>query len=301
MLKFKADIRTLFFMLITTSLLILQWNLPDFHLGLFLWACLMAVVVTTIAHNHNHLGIWNSEFLNRLTDYWLTLFYGYPAFAWIPTHNMNHHVHNNKEEDYTATYKVGEGNNLLTLLYYPIYSGMVQQKANKDYLKMLWNKDRKKWVHSVFQIVILLSFYAVLFAMDWKKALLFVFIPHQVGLNMVLVFNYIQHIHADELSRYNHSRNFVSPVLNAILLNNGFHTVHHMHPRKHWSINPNEHTTLAPKMDPTLNEKSLLGFMFKTYILSIFMPKYRSVPRRPASERRSGMTSVTDLEPSFET
>src|SRR4051794_17898236 len=102
MLRFKADIRTLVFMAVTTALLFIQWNGSEFHPALFIISCLMAISVTAIAHNHNHLGMWNSEFLNKLTDYWVTLFYGFPAFAWIPTHNTNHHVHNNKEADYTA-------------------------------------------------------------------------------------------------------------------------------------------------------------------------------------------------------
>jgi beta-carotene hydroxylase len=281
MLRFKADIRTLVFMGVTTALLFIQWTQPEFHPALFVAACLMAVSVTAIAHNHNHLGIWKSDFLNGITDYWITLFYGYPAFAWIPTHNMNHHVYNNKEQDYTATYKISENNNLLTLLAYPTYSGMVQQKANVEYVKSLWIKDRKKWVHCMLQVSALVLFYAVALFLNWKKALLYIIIPHQVGLNAVLVFNYIQHVHANEDSAFDHSRNVVGWGMNAFLFNNGFHTVHHMYPKKHWSLAPIAHDDVKNKINPKLNEQSFLWFMFRTYILSIFIPKYRTVPMNP--------------------
>jgi hypothetical protein len=59
----------------------------------------------------------------------------------------------------------------------------------------------------------------------------------QVSLFAVLIFNYVQHVHADEESRYNHSRNFTG-LLNAMLFNNGYHTIHHEHPGVHWNETP---------------------------------------------------------------
>src|SRR4051812_17560704 len=74
----------------------------------------MAISVAIISHNHNHVPIWRSRLLNIVTDYRLTLFYGFPAFGWIPTHNKNHHFLNNKQGDYTLTYRFSEKNNILT-------------------------------------------------------------------------------------------------------------------------------------------------------------------------------------------
>ena len=103
----------------TTALLIVQWNLAALQPVIYVWSLFMAVSVAIIAHNHNHVPIWKSRFLKIATDYWLTLFYGFPAFGWIPTHNKNHHFLNNKKGDYTLTYRVSEKNNILTLLSYP--------------------------------------------------------------------------------------------------------------------------------------------------------------------------------------
>ena len=132
MLRYAADIRTLFYMVVTTALLVVQWTRDSFSPVLFTACLLMAIAVSVIAHNHNHLTIWKSKTLNTLTDYWITLFYGFPAFVWIPTHNQNHHKFNNREGDYTITYRYTESTNLFTLLTYPRVSGFHQQKPIRD-------------------------------------------------------------------------------------------------------------------------------------------------------------------------
>ena len=182
----------------------------------------MAVSVAIIAHNHNHVPIWRSRLLNIATDYWLTLFYGFPAFAWIPTHNKNHHFLNNKKGDYTLTYRVSEKNNILTLLSYPSISSYFQQAPIASYLRTLWRSDRPKFYLAASQYLVLGLYYAVaILVLNWKKAVLFIVIPHQVSLFSVMIFNYVQHVHTDEESSYNHARNFVG-LINPALFNNGY-------------------------------------------------------------------------------
>jgi len=142
-------------MTITTALLIVQWNLAALQPIIYLWFLFMAVSVAIIAHNHNHVPIWRSRFLNILTDYWLTLFYGFPAFVWIPTHNKNHHLLNNKKGDYTLTYRVSEKNNIFTLLSYPSVSSYFQQKPIANYLRSLWRSNRPKFYLAASQYVVL--------------------------------------------------------------------------------------------------------------------------------------------------
>lgn len=209
----------------TTAMFFAQW-VWGFNVAIYVVYLYLSIAVTVIAHNHNHIPIWRGKKLNALTDYWLTIFYGFPAFAWIPTHNMNHHALNNREGDYTITYRLTEHNNLLMLLLYPTVSSYYQQKPIRDYLKRQWAEDRSYYWHCVSQYILLAVWIAVALIIDWKKALLFVVIPQQVGLFSVLIFNFVQHVHADEESEWNHSRNFVG-FLNKMLFNNGYHTVHH--------------------------------------------------------------------------
>ena len=280
MLRQAADIRTLIYMAVTTALLIVQWSRDSFSPLLFIACLFMAVSVAVIAHNHNHLTIWKSKTLNAFTDYWLTLFYGFPAFVWVPTHNQNHHKFNNREGDYTITYRYTEKTNLFTLLTYPTVSGLHQQKAIGGYLKKQYRINRSRFWFCISQYLLLLSFLAAAFAIDWQKALLYIFIPQQVSLFVVLIFNYVQHVHTDEESPVNHSRNIVGPVMNWLLFNNGLHTVHHDNPGQHWSKAPAAHAKIAGKIDPRLNEQSFWWFMIRVYILGLFSEKARSSSMR---------------------
>ena len=61
MLRYRADIRTLIYMAVTTALLVIQWSRDSFSPVLFTACLFMAVSVAVIAHNHNHLTIWKSK------------------------------------------------------------------------------------------------------------------------------------------------------------------------------------------------------------------------------------------------
>jgi fatty acid desaturase len=278
-LTHRADRRTLAYMGVTTALLIVQWNLAALQPLLYLWFLFMAVAVAIIAHNHNHVPLWRSRILNILTNYWLTMFYGFPAFGWIPTHNKNHHLLNNRAGDYTITYRLSEKNNLFTLLSYPSVSSYFQQKPIALYLKGLWRNDRPRFYLAASQYAVLGVYYAAALLWNWKKSLLFIVIPHQVSLFSILIFNYVQHVHTDEESEYNHSRNFTG-LINQLLFNNGYHTVHHQSPGIHWSETPAAQKLILNRIDPTLNERSFWWYVVRVYLLAPLHPAFTSVSRR---------------------
>ena len=155
-------------MVATTAIFFAQWEW-GFNPAVYFAYLFFSVAVTVIAHNHNHVPIWRGKKLNAATDYWLTVFYGFPAFAWIPTHNMNHHALNNREGDYTITYRLTEHNHLLMLLTYPTVSSYYQQKPIRDYLKRQWVEDRPYFWHCISQYILLAVWIAVAFIIDWKK------------------------------------------------------------------------------------------------------------------------------------
>ncbi len=286
MLRHRADLKTLAYMFVTTSLLLWQWNRDEFSVPLFIAAMLMAVSVSVISHNHNHLRIWKAKWLNAATDYWITCFYGFPTFAWIPTHNANHHKFNNREGDYTITYRVSEKNNLFTLLSYPTISSYWQQRPIRDFLKHNYRNNRKRFWYSMSQYAVLVAFIGTALLIDWKKALLYVVAPQQFSLFVVLVFNYIQHVHCDEESEWNHSRNNVGWAMNAFLFNNGYHTIHHMKPGLHWSQTKAAHQEIAHHIDPSLQDKSFWWMLLSTYVLGPIFPKLGSKSMRLARIER---------------
>lgn len=287
MLRYNADIRTLAYMAITTLTFAYLWSLDSINPFVYFVYLFLSIAVTVIAHNHNHLPIWRKSTMNSLTDYWLTVFYGFPAFAWIPTHNMNHHALNNREGDYTITYRLTEHNHLMMLLFYPSMSSYFQQKPIRDYLGMLKKKDTKKFALALGQYAFLILWIGVGLWIDWQKALLYIVIPQQVGLFAVLIFNYVQHVHADEESPINHSRNFTG-FLNVMLFNNGYHTVHHDKAGTHWSKTPELHKNIEHTIDPALNERSFWWYIFRNYFLGAFIPKFRTKSMRLARIKGQG-------------
>ena len=289
MLRYTADVKTIIYMVLTTTLLILQWTTIGVHPVTYIIYCFLSVSVAVITHNHNHVRIWKNDFLNTLQDWWLTVFYGFPVFAWIPTHNKNHHKMNNRVGDYTITYRFSEKNNFITLLTYPTISGFYQQKAIRDYLKMQYNANKKRFMLSIAQYVILVLWIGAALFLDWRKALYFVIIPQQISLFSVLIFNYVQHVHANEESEWNHSRNFTG-LLNFMLFNNGLHTVHHETAGLHWSQVPAEHKKVEHLIDDSLKERSFWWYIFRNYALGLFSKKYRTNSmrlQRIEAERRA--------------
>ncbi|MEO1436316.1 MAG: fatty acid desaturase [Bacteroidota bacterium] len=287
MLKNKADLRSVLFMVLAATTLVVLWNYGStmsllLFIPLYVLQLQMAVTTSVMVHNHQHRGIWKSHWMNIFTDNFLTVFYGFPVFAWIPTHNTNHHVHVNKEEDYTKTYMKSEKNNLGTLLAYPYINGVTQQKAVIGYYWNLRKENPTKFALHTLQLVSLVAWIAIALIIDWKKALMYVVIPQQLSLFAVLIFNYIQHVHADEETVYNSSRNITGWGMNFWLLNNGFHTVHHLSPHVHWSELPARHRKIEHLIHPSLNEPTLFGYIFRNYFLGMFSEKYRTKSMRLA-------------------
>lgn len=297
MLKYRADIRTIIYMIATTAILIVQWNLPSFNIPLFILSLYLAVATAVIAHNHNHVAIWTNKVMNTLTDYWLTLFYGFPAFGWIPTHNKNHHKLNNKEGDFTITYRYSEANNLKTLITYPPISSYFQQKPIRDYLKELWSTNRLDFWLYAFQYVALGAFIAIMLVIDWQKALLYVIIPQQVALYSIMIFNYVQHVHADEESEWSHSRNFLG-LTNQFLFNNGYHTIHHWRASIHWSETPEAHKKIEHLIHPSLNQSGFWSYIFNSYFIGLVRPSKRTRSlrlERIAKQSAQAMNEQTPL------
>jgi fatty acid desaturase len=118
-------------------------------------------------------------------------------------------------------------------------------------------------------VFVLIIWVVAFLILDWKKAIYMVIIPQQVSAFAVFVFNYVQHVHVDEESKYNHSRNFMG--VNLFLFNNGYHTMHHEKAVLHWSELPEAHKKIEHLIAPHLTEQSFWWYMIRTYVLSIFM------------------------------
>ena len=293
MLKYKADLRAVTYMIITTALFAWFW-LHGFNIFLYIIFLHLSVAVAVMTHNHCHINMWSNKVINVLTDWWLTVFYGVPVFTWIPTHNRNHHRFVNKEGDSSITYRLTEENNLLSLLSYPSTSGFYQMKTSVfPYMTDLKTRNPKTYWENWAQVAVLVLWIVGFVVLSWKKAILYVIIPQQVSAFAVFVFNYVQHVHADEESRWNHSRNFMG--VNLFLFNNGYHTAHHERANIHWSELPEAHQKIEANIDPSLIEKGFWSFIFRAYILGHFSEKYKTPNMREARMRTEAAVATATV------
>lgn len=285
MLKHRADLQTLLYMLLATALPVLQWRLDAFHPALFLASLVMAFAVGAMHHNHAHLPLWRSPLLNALTDYWFTLLQGHPGYVFFPAHLDNHHRHVNGVRDFTRTYRYRDSNDLPGLLIHPLQSAYTLLPVIAAHLRMLWRERRKAVVQVMTHYAVLAACILTAFLLDWRKALLFVAAPQLAALFFLLASNYLQHAYTDETSAYNHSRNFLG-WLNPLFFNVGYHTAHHHDSSIHWSRLPQVHAMIADRIDQRLVEKSFAWYCIRIFVLGSLFPGLRSTSLHPLEKTR---------------
>ena len=73
--------------------------------------------------------------MNQAFGNWLSVFYGYPTFAWIPTHNLNHHKLVNKAGDATITWRYTNRHNALVAVDLLLRLGYCQSEPIKAFIR----------------------------------------------------------------------------------------------------------------------------------------------------------------------
>lgn len=283
-MRYRADVRTLLYLAAAVALLAYQWT----YRGLANWylypaTLLLAYSAAVMSHNQNHLPMWGKKRLpNLLTNYVIGFFFGHPAISWVPTHNQNHHKYNNREGDTSISPRFFKHNHLLAILIYPSATNMYQQSSITAYLKDARTTNPRLFWEGISEYVVFFSLMIAAFVLNWKKALVLLVLPQQFGLFCIQCTNYLQHIEADPDSQWNHSRNFEGWLLNALLFNNGYHTVHHLKPGVHWSETPKLHAEHREKIDADLLVPSMPWFIFEMFFLSPLRGDFK----RPTRKRR---------------
>jgi len=277
----SADYRSLLWALLMPVVVIAQFANPKLVAYLSPVSFYFAMAAGTMAHNHNHCPTFKSRKLNEFYGTWISLFYGYPTFAWVPTHNLNHHKHVNREGDATITWRHSTRNTWYIALSYFFVSAYYQSTPIKEYIAKAKRSNPKLYAHIMKQYVVwgsaLVATLAAGVALHgWSLgakvwALSFA-LPGFFGMWSMMWFNYMQHVHCDPWSAHNHSRNITGRIFNFLVFNNGLHTVHHEHPGSHWSKAYELHNAIKHEIDPRLNEPSFLWWVFRAYVLAAIFP-----------------------------
>jgi fatty acid desaturase len=270
MLRYRADLKTLLFVAIYFGLVAVQWV----YAPTALWLAIPLLVVTCFfsffgavaTHNTVHAPVFKQRWANRVFQVALTLTYGHPVSAYVPGHNLSHHKHTQSKRDVMRTSKTRFRWNLLNaLLFMPRVGGDIF-RADMRYFKAMYRRNPPWFRQMIIEATIFLGSMGILIALDWKKFLLYVLIPHQYAAWGIITMNLLQHDGADENSEWNHSRNFVGKFVNWWTYNNGYHTIHHIEPGLHWSLLPAEHEKrVAPFIHPNLDQPNFVLYLWRTF------------------------------------
>jgi len=266
--------------------------------GLIPWlsplACYLALAAGVIAHNHNHCPTFRNRKLNNAFGMWLSIFYGYPTFAWIPTHNLNHHKYVNKAGDATITWRYTNRHNAWTAASYFFVSSYFQSDPIKAFISKARTNNPTLFRQIITQYVVWAGTHLSLLALamvllgPWAGARVYLFafaIPAVFALWTIMFFNYIQHVHTDPWSEHNHSRSWTGWAINFFLFNNGLHAAHHEMPGAHWSTLREAHTRIEAEIHPELKPRYFFPWCFANYALAPFFPRFgtQQIGRPPFS------------------
>jgi len=135
LLRYSADRRTMAWALAMPLVALAPFAWPSLATWLWPLSCYLALSAGVIAHNHNHCQTFKSKRLNSIFGQWLSIFYGYPTFAWVPTHNLNHHKFVNRAGDATITWRYTNRHNFPMAFAFPFIAAVFQSTPTNEYIR----------------------------------------------------------------------------------------------------------------------------------------------------------------------
>lgn len=276
----RADWRQLGIVATYWALLFSMYFVPACRNVLFfLGACYFSFLNAVVIHNHMHQGIFRSKTLNNVMRRLLSFGALYPATVNIAAHNLvHHHFDDDGQPDWADPKHVGFRWNLLNLLHFPNVAGPNTFNGVTRWAAIAGREDFKR--QYLYDNVFMFAVTGALMVFDFWTTLFFIVLPQLYGARCILRINIIQHDRCDTKSEWNHSRNFVGKAFNWIMCNNGYHTIHHNRAGLHWSVLHEVHEReVKPRIDPSLDEPSMIGYLVRTYLLTAGRPAARDVAK----------------------
>lgn len=296
-LRHRADRRTVLWAFgLMPAVVIAHYCFPVLAGWLLPLAMYASYSAAVIAHNHNHCPTFVGKRSNAFFASWISIFYGFPTYGWIPTHNENHHRFVGRPGDATVLVEPGRADDAWTALTHFFRSSVTQAPLLGRYRAKLRARSFRAWAEIWLQYVAVYGTHAAMLALALRLhgargVLVYLSalgIPAFMALWGVQFTNWVQHVGCEPDSAWNHSRNFVSSWMNYFVFDNGFHTVHHERAGLHWSLARAEHAKVAHLIAPHLNASSIFRYAFDTYVLGRSGAAHRgdeaSAPRFAAAE-----------------
>lgn len=278
-----ADVRTLGLNSLYFIFTACAWVSHDYTgtLGMLFWIAVCAwwgFIGACTVHNTMHCKVFKDSWHNKMWQAALSLTYGHPVSSYVPGHNLSHHKYTQRPKDIMRTTKLKYKWHLLNGLFFQQHvAGAVM--VNDLKYSVVQSKINPTFFQNIIrEFTVVLSVQLVLGLMDWRRMLLYFWVPHLFAQWAIVSINIVQHdgcdntsngevTSGDKVKNMNLARNLTSPILNWFLLNNGYHTIHHIYPNMHWSHYPDAHQKIVvPYMDKRLDQPCLTTYIFKTFV-----------------------------------
>lgn len=200
----------------------------------------LCIITATINHNHQHVNIFRSPWLNRVFDLPLALQSGMGPYSWVLHHNLGHHLnylnqhpHDNVDES-RWTRKDGSlmgqtEYSLHLFLTHPFDIYRVGKKHPKIYTRYL-----------MMRLPLYALFGTLLLVNPVNTLIVFLAVP-AAALFHTCRSTYDHHSGLHSSNPLLASYNRINPTYNLLSQNLGYHTAHHMRPGLHWSMLPAYH------------------------------------------------------------
>jgi fatty acid desaturase len=248
-LRYTADRYTVFHVCLVASLQFLLWHAatPGIAALAMLPLLVLTMMSAPIHHNHQHINVFRSPFLNRIFELPLTMQTGIGPYSWVLHHNLGHHQNYLEQrpgasvdesrwtrKDGARMGRVEYSLHLFFTHQIGIYRvGKKHPNIYRKYLLMkvpIWGTiGVLLWLHPLNTLIVYLALpLATLLHTCW------VTYEHHSGL------------HTDDHNLA--SRNRSSRIYNLLSQNLGYHTAHHMRPGLHWSELPKFHEEIQAKI-----------------------------------------------------
>jgi fatty acid desaturase len=193
--------------------------------------------------------------------------YGHPVTSYVPGHNLSHHKYTQQRKDVMRTTKLQYSWHLINGIMFFVKIGIDMIANDANYFKIQRKLGRPIIKQLEIEQYVLWTITAILVVWDWQRWIVIAFLPHLYAKFCIISLNLLQHDGCDPDSRYNFARNFTGDWLNFFCYNNGYHTIHHLHPGLHWSVLPQRHEVeILPYIAPSLDQQHILTYIWRTFI-----------------------------------
>jgi fatty acid desaturase len=271
--RHASDYKAIAWLAMKLAVVVTSWSWPAARPALLPFGMYFAFTAGLIAHGHYHCPTFESRTLNQIVNLATTAFFGFPTFVWVAGHNELHHRYTNGPGDPSATWHIARRHNLVTAIVCSIVA-MVYEPVAVTFLATSWRTNRRRFRSAMLQIAMFLALVATCLVIDASAFVWALALPWAAGLIAIHYFNYIQHVHCDPASDCAHSRDWTGGVVNFLVFNQGYHTVHHRRPGAHWSQWPEMHARVRERIPAELQSGNMIAWLVRQYVIAPFAPRF---------------------------